>query len=162
MQTFRILAEIMIGATRPVVAASHRVIASSSETWKPHVGVPIQEVVSTTFDETLVSELRIPMRSQLNAWAEMLTVPPSEAAGVELNYAKLRRSKMKLPKMREAKVGSGLSSDKPITDVTRNVVGQSSLWCDKSCRMRCMATCQGPGCEQMCASRCGCNSNGLG
>jgi hypothetical protein len=40
-------------------------------------------------------------------------------------------------------------------------VQQSSLRCDSRCRMRCMATCQGPGCEQVCARRCGCEVNRL-
>lgn len=84
MPISQILVEITIGAMKPVAAARHLAIASSSETWKPLVAMPIQEVVSTTFDATPASGLQTPMRWRLNAWAEMPTVPLSEAVDAKL------------------------------------------------------------------------------
>ena len=71
--TSQILVGITIGVMKPVAAARHLAIVSSSETWNPLVAMPIQEAVSTTFDATPALALRTHMRWRLNAWAEMPT-----------------------------------------------------------------------------------------
>jgi hypothetical protein len=63
---------------------------------------------------------------------------------------------MKLPKVCGASTRLRPYSNNATTNIERDNVRQSSLWCDQPCRMRCMATCRGPECEQMCAARCGC------
>ena len=125
MRISRILAEITIGVSRPVVVASLPAIVSSNETWKPLVAMPIQEVGSTTFVVTPALDLRTPMRWRLNAWAEKPTVPLSGAADAKLDFEELRVRRVELPKLHIVKVGSRLSSDKETATTSREFVRPS-------------------------------------